>query len=286
MKNEDKLTKWLFESGAFKVSPAERPFWYTSGTIGPYYINTHFLYGGEADAEEMLRYIDEVKEDPLTCRQNILQRELNKYENNPIYRGVIDKLVSVIKEKPSMSRIGFISGGERRDWYFSVLPAHILQLPHIMLFKNGRAVLSINDRTEYPGNLNGAEILHIADLVTEASSYIRDWIPALKSIGGRLTASLAVIDRKQGGTEILNNAGVEAHSLIGVNESLFRTAMDEGLINEKQYKMLVEYARDPRGSMSRFLAENPEFLEASLKADERTASRARLCVEKKIYTVV
>ena len=46
MPNE-KLIKWLFETNAFRVCPENEPFWYTSGTIGPYYINTHFLYGSE-----------------------------------------------------------------------------------------------------------------------------------------------------------------------------------------------------------------------------------------------
>jgi len=31
---------WLFETNALKIAPAEKPFWYTSGLIGPYYINT------------------------------------------------------------------------------------------------------------------------------------------------------------------------------------------------------------------------------------------------------
>ncbi len=286
MNNDDKIVKWLFKTEAFKVAPSDRPFWYTSGTIGPYYINTHFLYGGETKATEMLEFIDKAKEDALTCPQKILQKEIARYESDKIYRGVIDTIITFIKESPTMSQIGYISGGERRDWFFSLLPAYLLKLPHIMLFKDGKAVMSHNGESVYSEDLKGADVLHIADLVTEASSYIRGWIPALQVIGGKLAQSIAVIDRMQGGAEVLNAAGVEAYSLVGVNDNLFENAMHNSLIDEEQYKMLVDYVRDPRGSMGRFLAENPEFLEASLKADERTASRARLCVEKKMYNVV
>ncbi len=39
---KEKLIEGLFETDAIKVCPAGKPFWYTSGKIGPYYVNTHF----------------------------------------------------------------------------------------------------------------------------------------------------------------------------------------------------------------------------------------------------
>ena len=75
MPNE-KLIKWLFETNAFRVCPENEPFWYTSGTIGPYYINTHFLYGSERKAMELLEYIDRVREDKQKCPE----RDLAKVE--------------------------------------------------------------------------------------------------------------------------------------------------------------------------------------------------------------
>jgi len=35
----------LFETNAFKVAEENKPFWYTSGKIGPYFINADYLYG-------------------------------------------------------------------------------------------------------------------------------------------------------------------------------------------------------------------------------------------------
>ena len=42
-KNMSNLVSYLFKTNAFKVCSENNPFWYTSGLIGPYFINTHFL---------------------------------------------------------------------------------------------------------------------------------------------------------------------------------------------------------------------------------------------------
>ncbi len=47
--------------------------------------------------------------------------------------------------------------------------------------------------------------------------------------------------------------------------------------------MLSDYSRNPKECMKKFLLEHPEFMENSLKADVKTAERARLCIEKRIY---
>ena len=48
------LTSYLFETNAIRFCEENKPFWYTSGKIGPYFINTHFVYGSEKDAVELL----------------------------------------------------------------------------------------------------------------------------------------------------------------------------------------------------------------------------------------
>ena len=42
---ENPIISWLFETDAVRVCPEGHPFWYTSGKLGPFYINTQFLYG-------------------------------------------------------------------------------------------------------------------------------------------------------------------------------------------------------------------------------------------------
>jgi len=45
------------------------------GTIGPYYINTHFLYGSEEKANKLLEFIDKEKENILKCPDRIWKKQ-------------------------------------------------------------------------------------------------------------------------------------------------------------------------------------------------------------------
>ena len=60
-----------------------------------------------------------------------------------------------------------------------------------------------NGRASVVNDIKRQKVLHIADLVTEASSYERAWIPAIQKIRGDMKWSIAVVDRNQGGKELL-----------------------------------------------------------------------------------
>lgn len=277
------LVNWLFETKAFRVSPEDKPFWYTSGTIGPYYINTHFLYGSEEKAADLLSKIDYCKSDKLACPA-LLSRLIGKnYESDPIFKGLIDGMADFIKKNVNIREIDYISGGERRDWFFSIILSEILEKPHIMIFKDLTAVLSEKGNTTEMPQIHGAKVLHVADLITEASSYERAWVPAVRSFGGNIAWSLVVVDRKQGGEELLLKNGIKSFAMVSIDSSLFTEALALGLINQLQYNMLSEYSGNPKECMKKFLKEHPEFMENSLNADVKTAERARLCIEKGIY---
>ena len=142
----------------------------------------------------------------------------------------------------------------------------------------------MGDRLRPVDDLGGRTTAHVADLVTEASSYVRNWIPAIADRGGRLAVSLNVIDRAQGGMDVLRGAGVDAEVLLRVDEGLFDDLRGRGLVDAGQYQVLVDYFRDPTGAMRRWLQAHPEFLEQALASDdERTAQRARLLVDSDPY---
>lgn len=278
-----KLVNWLFNTEAVRVCPEGKPFWYTSGTIGPYYINTHFLYGSEKKALELLESIDALKADKLACPGKLLTMLEDNYSSDEIFKSLIDSMLEFIRNNIELDDIDYISGGERRDWFFSLIAAKYLDKPHITLYKDLSAVISENGETCPAELINGARVLHIADLITEASSYERAWIPAIKNISGQLTHSIVVIDRLQGGGELLERNNVCSFAMISIDKSFFKSALEMGLIVEGQYDMLLRYTANPRESMKTFLRENPEFLKDALKADDRTSERAKLCIEKKIY---
>lgn len=279
----NQLITWLFKTNAVKVCPENKPFWYTSSKIGPYYINTHFLYGNEEKANKLLKVIDVCKENKMQCSEIILELTHKNFETDEIFRGLITAMCEYIKANIDLKKIQYISGGERRDWFFSLIIADILKIPHITIFKDLSAVLYREGVSEEIKDLKNANVLHIADIITEASSYVRAWIPAIQALNGNLKYSLVVVDRLQGGAEKLNNAGVESHALMNVDKGLFDGALSKGYITSLQHDMLMNYLKAPTETMKTFLKEHPEFLENSLKSDPKTAERARICIEQDIY---
>lgn len=279
------LISYLFKTNAFKVCPNNKPFWYTSGKIGPYFINTHFLYGSEESAVEFLSFIDIEKDNKLELPKKVLEKTLAQYNSNNIYKEVIDEMISFINTHINVDEIDYVSGGERRDWFFSDLVAYLLGKPHITIFKDLSTVVSTPDfeETSIKKDLHGKKVLHIADLVTAASSYVRAWIPAVQALNAEIVWSVVVVDRMQGGNDRLKDLGIEAYSLVQIAPDMFKKALDLGIITEEQNIMLNKFYKDPDGTMRNFLIDHPEFLENALNSDEKTVVRARLCIEGDLY---
>lgn len=280
MQDERKILRFLFDSSALKVSDPDKAFWYTSGSFGPYYINTHFLYGSEKSATALLDEISIALESPLSLPRLIGKRCMQQYYREEMYRAVIDAAIASVESLD----FDLISGGERRDFFFSYPVAELLSKDHLTIYKNGRTVLSDvgfrQTRELRPGELEGRKILHVADLVTEASSYYRAWIPAIQESGARIEDSFAVVDRGQGGRENLAENGVALHTLIDIGERFFDLALREGLISSEQKEQLVHFYQNPEGYMQRFLAAHPDFLARSAAADPRIAKRVDLYCQR------
>lgn len=279
------IMSYLFETKAIKFCEENKPFWYTSGKIGPYFINTHFVYGSESEASELLAFIDDCLSDHLTLPEKVFKKVLAQYENNEIYHNVIEAMKNYILENIDISQIDYISGGERRDWFFSNMIAYLIKKPHISIFKDLSTVVSDFkfENTSSINNINNKNVLHIADLITVASSYIRAWIPAIKNINGKICWSCVVVDRMQGGKAKIEAEGVKSFSLVNVDNTLFETAFKNNIINENQLNMLKEFFKDPDNTMKQFLINHPDFLENALNADKKTAQRAKLLIDGNLY---
>lgn len=279
------IESYLFKTNAIKFCSEDKPFWLTSGILSPYFINTHFVYGSEKEASEFLSFIDECLEDKLSLPNKVFTKVLKQYEENEIYHSVIDTMKNYISQNINVSEIDYISGGERRDWFFSNIIAYLLDIPHISIYKDLSCVVSDSKFTSTNDiqNIDGKKVLHIADLITVASSYIRAWIPTIRNLGGKMAWSCVVVDRMQGGKETIENEGVKSLSLVNVDYSLFESAYNQKIINEKQFDMLKNFLEDPYETMKQFLDTHPDFVEESLKGDERTVKRVKLMLEKDLY---
>lgn len=281
------IMSYLFTTKAIKFCDENKPFWYTSGKIGPYFINTHFVYGSQEDATNFLSFIDESLSDKMTLPKKVFEKTLEQYNKNEIYHNVIEAMKSYILSNINLDEVDYISGGERRDWFFSNIIAYLLNKPHITIYKDLSTVVSNSnfENTSKIENINNKKVLHIADLVTVASSYVRAWIPAIKQLGGNICWSCVVVDRMQGGKEVLEKENVKSFSLVQVDNTLFKTAFENGFINEKQLEMLEQFFKSPDETMRNFLIHHPDFLENALHSDEKTAKRAKLLVDGNLYNL-
>jgi len=280
MEQDQTIVKALFDTMAVRVSPADQPFWYTSGTLGPYYINTHFLYGSEKQANQLLTLIEQAVKTPLDLPGMLAAVILEHYQQQPVFKAVIDRLVD------SVSSLDFdlVSGGERRDYFFSIPVAALTGKPHVAILKDGQAYWSDQNfqtvRELSDNDLKGQKILHVADLVTEASSYTRTWLPTIARLGGKITDTAVVVDRDQGGREILQQSGVELTALAKIDLALFENATSAGLLTLDQTEQVNRFMQDPHQYMVRFISEHPNFLVEQIKLGGKTAERAQRCLDQ------
>ncbi|MCQ2532491.1 MAG: orotate phosphoribosyltransferase [Saccharofermentans sp.] len=276
----------LFKTNAVRVAPADTPFWYTSGKLGPFYINTHFLVKSEEEANRMLKVIeDAIASDKMTAPAVIFGEFKKLYETSETFKNVTDALVEAAKKYD----FDFISGGERRDFFFSMMPAYILKKPHLLICKDLSAVYTDENfenavvASEAP--IKGKKALHIADLITEASSYERAWVPALRDLGADITDTIAVVDRHQNGRAVLTGLGVNMETLTGINKDLFDEALSLGAINQEQYDLVMKFLTSPDDYMTDFLKANPTFIQDQINLGGKAEQRARLAVEKGFATL-
>ena len=268
------IKKYLFDTNAIQVSNHSQPFWYASNTFGPFFINTHYLFGSESEAKKFLKTIDDNITDKTSAPALYEDIVKKQYECNNIYRSVIDNLVGEIKKSIDIDYIDIISGGERRDWFFSYIIARLLKKPHLTIYKDCSYNILLNGSIIINPDIKGKSVLHISDLVTMASSYINTWIPAIRSSNAVINDTFTIIDRCQGGKEILQNNNVRLKALFNIDRDLFDQALKQSVINHAQYEMIISFTGDPNHFMKEFIEQNPHFIQDSIEKGGKDGERA------------
>ena len=275
------IADYLFETNAVRVSDPEKPFWYASGTLGPFYVNTHFLLESEDKANELLKLIeDAAAADRADFLTTILPFVKKQYEISESYKAVIDLIVAKAKELD----FDVISGGERRDYFFSLMPAYLLGKPHLSIFKDGETYYSENVDEKAvkvgEGDLSGKVSLHIADLITEASSYTNAWIPSIRGVGATINDTIAVIDRLQGGEANLKEEGVNMYTFAKIELSLFDEGVEKGILTTAQRDMVAHFMENPIDYMKAFLVAHPSFIDEQIALGGKPKHRAEMAISR------
>ena len=232
----------LFKTNAVRVAPEDTPFWYTSGTLGPFYINTHFIIRDEATANDFLKKIETyIAEDKKTFPHKIFLDLLKVYEESETFKMITDLITAT----------------------------SVYSTENFEITKDSSEV-----------DLKGLKTIHVADLITEASSYVRAWIPAIRGLGSDISNTVAVIDRHQNGEANLKELGVSMETFAGIDKSLFDEALSLGAINQQQYDLTMKFLADPSEYMASFLKEHPNFIKEQIALGGKAKERAELAISK------
>lgn len=269
----------LFKSEAIKVAEKDNNFILTSGLISPYYINTEYLCGGKNFAEKFLVEINNL----LLIKRGeipnyVITNLLKVYYSDSVYKKLIDFLVEKIK----ILNPDYISGGERRDWFFSPLVGYFLNIETLYLFKDKSI---IDSKSKELDTLSG-NVVHIADMLTIGSSYTDIWINTVESKNGRMIASYNIVDRNQGGVKNLKKAGINiVKSIYRIDEKIFFDAYLKKLLNKDQLYILLSYFEDPVNSVRDFLINGDFLIREKKRNDLKITERIEKLINENIYNL-
>ncbi len=90
----------------------------------------------------------------------------------------------------------------------------------------------------------GLKAVLIDDVITTGSS-LRKAVESLKACGVEIVAIAVIVDREQGGSEMLRRLGLRVLSLIRVSE-LFKALLNRGLITQETYDEVMRHISEVR----------------------------------------
>lgn len=200
LQSERDHIKLLFNNGAFILPGENKAFEsYTSGTIGPYYVKSENVMRSGTDYSRVIRDISSMVKEALGFRKNL------------------DYVVS---------------GGERRDWFFSSPTAIKLKKPHLAIRKDGIVM---------GPNVDGRYVVHVADLDKKGSSPRKLWVPTIRGMGGDIRHIFFYIECDEGGENEMEGMGLRSHNLVFLNGERWMYMLAQGMISQDTYEEVMEY---------------------------------------------
>lgn len=273
--DKDGLTKVIFSTQAVSIwNNAKGPvFWYAAGVPGPFYVNTEKLIGAQA-AEKLLSGISTIvakSGSPAEKSAEVETLVMSEYKSNPTFQTLIATMIRDARAQFKDS-YNVISGGERRDWFFSIPFALESGLDHIYLFKDHSVHIQKNPASKA---LDEHKVLHVADLINNAASYFKSWLPILEETGLKMMGTACVINRGSVGIDKLKEAGIPTCSLKTIDQAFFDDLRTIRLIDETVAQEIDLYFSSKEDWARKYILSKPDLIgkeQLDAKSKERLQS--------------
>ncbi|MEK6915561.1 MAG: hypothetical protein AABW89_03410 [Nanoarchaeota archaeon] len=158
------------------------------------------------------------------------------------YRTAIRNMADLVRRYTQKDMV--ISGGETRDFIFSNPVALNIGLPSCMIYKDGRII---------GAEVEGRNVIHVADLNNEGSSVRDCWVPAIRKAGGIIEHVFFYVDRCESDTKIFDDLGIETHAFLPLNDEMWKYLLSIGVTDEETDRNVRERMKDKREWARRML---------------------------------
>lgn len=244
-------------------------FWYAASIPGPFYVNTELVVGPALSAR-LLKDITDIVKETSSGKERAEKLEkliMDAYQADEVFKSLIETMVERIKTEFSSGSFSVLSGGERRDWIFSIPAAKQLGIKHAYLFKNGDLYCA-------EPVAKGEIALHVSDLINNAASYFDNWLPILDQAGLSCCGTACVNSRGSNGLNRLKEAGVKVVALNSVDVPFFEKSKETGLIDADTLEELKLFFQSAKDWASRYVMGRPELFNVNA-LDEKSFERMR-----------
>jgi len=226
-------------------------FWYAAGVPGPFYLNTELMIGREL-ADRLLEAITTIvakEPEPKTRAEALRSVIMAAYEQHADFRAVIRALVEQAKKDFPAGTYTAVSGGERRDWLFSIPLAEEMGIKHIYFFKN-QSVFCAEPLT------GGEKTLHVSDLINNAASYFDMWLPMMQKASLSCVGTLTVNTRGTAGVKRMEEAGYKVVALNRIELPFFQELAASGLIDRATLDEVALYLTSAKDWAARYVMQD------------------------------
>ncbi|MDE2029812.1 MAG: hypothetical protein KGI97_04515 [Alphaproteobacteria bacterium] len=265
------LFKLLHDTRAVSIwNRAKGPvFWYAANVPGPFYVNTEMTIGADLSAR-LLREITAIVAGTVDAQARAEQLDaliMDAYKTSPSWQKLIATMIDKAQAEFPEGDFNLISGGERRDFLFSIPFAHASGLPHLFLFKNETSWCA-HPLPQHP------RALHVSDLINNAASILDRWLPALDALHIPCCGNLCINVRGDNGLKRLHGAGQKTACLATIDAEFFRHLHAEDLIDRETFEEIAVFFASAKDWAARYLIGKPELFDVS-GCDAKSFERLR-----------